>query len=55
MSDGVTATPAADEYLTLRQLAGYSKLSERQLRKLLALPRVSPSPATVLPGPRLGR
>lgn len=39
-----------DEYLTLAQLAGYAKISVRQLRKYLALP-----PAQALPCYRPGR
>src|SRR4029453_14253501 len=40
----------ADEYLTLAQLAAYSKLSPRQLRNYLALP-----PGQALPCYRPGR
>src|SRR2546425_4685357 len=39
-----------DEYLTLQQLAAYSKVSVRQLRKYLALP-----PGQALPCYRYGR
>ena len=39
-----------DEYLTLGQLAAYSKISERQLRNYLGLPRAKPSPATARAG-----
>ena len=39
-----------DEYLTLQQLAAYSKVSVRQLRKYLALP-----PGLALPCYRYGR
>ena len=39
-----------DEYLTLQQLAAYSKVSGRQLRKYLALP-----PGQALPCYRPGR
>jgi len=40
----------SDEYLTLAQLVAYSKLSDRQLRKYLALP-----PGQALPCYRPGR
>lgn len=39
-----------DEYLTLQDLAGYAKLSARQLRRFLTLP-----PAQALPCYRAGR
>jgi hypothetical protein len=56
VSDGVARTVmapsplAGDEYLTLQQLAGYSKLSPRQLRNYLSLP-----PSQALPCYRPGR
>jgi hypothetical protein len=56
VSDGVARTVmapsplAGDEYLTLQQLAGYSKVSPRQLRNYLTLP-----PGQALPCYRPGR
>ncbi len=47
---GSSAFPAQDEYLTLAQLAAYSKLSDRQLRNYLGLP-----PGQALPCFRPGR
>ena len=44
------AVSEADEYLTLAQLAAYSKISERQLRNYLGLP-----PSQALPCYRPGR
>jgi excisionase family DNA binding protein len=42
--------PMPDEYFTVRDLARYSKLSERQVWKFLALP-----PGEALPAYRPGR
>jgi helix-turn-helix protein len=56
LSDHVARTAAGasswagDEYFTLRQLAGYSKVSPRQLRNYLTLP-----PGQALPCYRPGR
>ena len=44
------ALAGSDEYLTLAELVAYSKLSDRQLRKYLALP-----PGQALPCYRPGR